>query len=466
MSATVAAIRDPDLPRRELPRPPFDPPNHVYDAVETVLELAGTPRLEGLVEPGAHVLIKPNFVTDRYYHERLLDSRLLASSTHASVIRPMIDFALELGASLVTVADTPIEGCDLESVTEGMGFRAMIEVLRGRGQPVRFLDLRPFRILPRMLLDDVRFGGRSWNLGILQRRDLAGDPAGYRTVDIGESSRFHEVEERGERLRFHRSHPSTPLLHHTGGRHEYGIPQTVLDSDVIIHVPKLKTHKKSGVTISLKSSIGLCGFKYWLPHYTAGLPPLGDEYPTRVPLGERLAVRLSRLPLAGGNSLVARAPRASEVPPVTEGSWEGNDTIWRTTLDLARIHLYADAGGQLQHAPVRRFLSVVDGIVAGEGEGPFGVRPVELGLLLAGTDPVLVDAAGAEAMGFDWRDIPTIARAADWPLLPSSRPVDIDLRWRGPRPDRAFAPPRSWPSLRATVGQDTPVAVAPGPRGG
>src|SRR5439155_16439803 len=116
-----------------------------------------------------------------------------------------------------------------------------------------------------------------------------------------------------------------------------------------------------------------------------------------------------------------------------------------------RIHLYADASGVVHDAPVRRFLAVVDGIVGGEGEGPFGVRPVELGLLLAGTDPVLVDAAGAEAMAFDWRLVPTIERAVQRPLLPTSDPERIDLRWRGPRPERAFVPPSAWPSLAAAL---------------
>lgn len=447
MSAgTVAALRDPSLTERGLPAPPCDPPNPVYAAVERVLESGGWPRLEGIVKPGMRVMIKPNFVTDRHYHERLVDSRLLASSTHASVIRPLVDFALERGAAEVIVADCPIEGCDLASVVRGMGFEAMIQALRERGKPVRFLDLRPFRIIPRMTLDDVRFAGRSWNLGVLAKTELAGDPAGYAVVDLGSGSRFAEVAERESRLRFHRAHPTTPLPHHSAGRHEYGIPRTVLDSDLVIHVPKLKTHKKSGVTVALKSAIGLCGYKYWLPHYTAGAPPEGDEYFAEPRLAERVQVALSRMSLPGGHSLVARAPRVGAPVPVTEGSWEGNDTIWRTTLDLVKIHTHASESG-LRQEPVRGFFALVDGIVGGEGEGPFGVRPVPLGLLLAGPDPVLVDMVAARAMGYDWRRIPTIARALAPPLLPSSSIAELDERWIGPRPERRFVPPRTWPSL-------------------
>jgi uncharacterized protein DUF362 len=278
-------------------------------------------------------------------------------------------------------------------------------------------------------------------------RSLHGDPEGYATVDLGVRSRFTEVEERSSRLRFHRANPDDPVVHHSGGRHEYNLPRTMLGADVVIHVPKLKTHKKSGVTISLKSAIGLCGRKYWLPHYTEGAAPRGDEFPSRPSTAQRLAIRLSRFPVPGGHSLIARAPRVGAVPPITEGSWEGNDTIWRTTLDLAWSLLYVDASGVARSSPARRSFVLVDGIVAGEGEGPFGVRPVDLGLLIAGEDCVFVDVVGAKAMGFEPERIPTIAQALSQPLLGPSLPNRIDERWNGPPVTRPFVAPRSWPSL-------------------
>ena len=33
---------------------------------------------------------------------------------------------------------------------------------------------------------------------------------------------------------------------------EYCISNTILDADVIINIPKLKTHKKAGITVCLK----------------------------------------------------------------------------------------------------------------------------------------------------------------------------------------------------------------------
>ena len=95
-----------------------------------------------------------------------------------------------------------------------------------------------------MVLDDVRRHGRSYNLGMLVRQSLPGDPLGYRVVDLGSRSRFASVEQRADRYRFHRSHQHTPRPHHSGGKHEYSIPRTVLAADCILNLAKLKTHKK------------------------------------------------------------------------------------------------------------------------------------------------------------------------------------------------------------------------------
>lgn len=49
-------------------------------------------------------------------------------------------------------------------------------------------------------------------------------------------------------------------------------------------------------------------------------------------------------------------------------------------------------------------LSVVDGIIAGEGHETSG-NPVEMDLVIAGTDPVAVDAVGSEVMGVRSSDV-------------------------------------------------------------
>lgn len=53
---------------------------------------------------------------------------------------------------------------------------------------------------------------------------------------------------------------------------------------------------------------------------------------------------------------------------------------------------------------LRPSVSVIDGIVAGEGDEMSG-NPVEMNLVIAGTDPVAVDAVGAAVMGIQPTDV-------------------------------------------------------------
>jgi hypothetical protein len=298
--------------------------------------------------------------------------------------------------------------------------------------------------------------GRSFNLGLLLRRSLGGDPRGYRVVDLGSRSFFADRTSKAP-LCFHRSHRYTPMAYHNENIHRYSIPQTVLDADVIINVPKMKTHKKAGVTLSLKGALGLSNQKYWLPHFTRGSPAEGgDEFDRPQRLGERFEDRMSRLPLPGGRSLIARAPRLDQAPRVIDGSWEGNDTLWRTILDLNLAVLYADRRGNLQSVPQRKYLTIVDGIVAGEGEGPLGATPLSAGVLVGGFDPALVDEQAARTMGFNPAAVRHIARALQAGLLPSTRAERSSLVCDGGYPDLHLKPPRSWPSLtRGNAGRNS-----------
>ncbi len=467
-STSVATVSRPGLTYHEAA--PFDPPNPVYEAVEALFrELgfdagrAGRPEwnpLGDLIEPGDRVAIKPNLVASKNLHERIEGAALSASSTHGSVLRPILDYALRATGprGQVTVVDCPVEGCEIDRVAGPLGIYRVVDHLRGQGHPVRFIDLRKFRMAPQFALDDVRRYGRSLNLGLLIRRRLRGDPRGYQVVDLGRESFFSLGDSPPlAGLRFHRSHYRTPLPHHTAQRHEYSFGRTVLDADVVINLPKLKTHKKTGVTLALKGVIGLTSEKYWLPHFSAGDPSVGgDEFDRPQAWTERLEHKLSRLPLPGDHSLVARAPRIGRAPTVTDGSWEGNDTLWRTILDLNRALLYADRTGRMRGEPQRRWLAIVDGIVAGEGEGPMGATPVNAGLLVGGCDPVLVDWVATEAMGLDPAQIPTIARALQARLLPSTNLEGLSRHNDGRLPLRPFVPPRSWPRLDAPHRPETP----------
>jgi hypothetical protein len=186
---------------------------------------------------------------------------------------------------------------------------------------------------------------------------------------------------------------------------------------VFINLPKLKTHKKAGVTLSLKNLVGINGDKNFLPHYTEGTPSTGgDQFPD-TGFGhsvESIGIKMLRkialaVPAVGpwayrkakivGQKLVGKTSQV-----VRSGNWFGNDTTWRMCLDLNRILLYGNEDGQLRKDAAKnqkRYLSIIDGIIGGDGDGPIDVDRVQSGVLMLGTDPICTDAVAATIMGLD-----------------------------------------------------------------
>jgi hypothetical protein len=129
---------------------------------------------------------------------------------------------------------------------------------------------------------------------------------------------------------------------------------------------------------------------------------------------------------------------------VVNGDWEGNDTTWRMVLDLNTALRFADRQGRLQATPQRAWWSVVDGVIAGEGQGPLGTRPKACGVILGGPDPVAVDATAAWLMGFDPAQIRMVARA-DRRLGTWDGATGVPSAAAPPR--FSFATPAHWGSL-------------------
>jgi hypothetical protein len=90
--------------------------------------------------------------------------------------------------------------------------------------------------------------------------------------------------------------------------------------------------------------------------------------------------------------------------------------------DINRCLLYSN-GNSFPSLEPKRYFALVDGVVAGEGDGPSAPDRVEAGLLTAGFNPVAVDCAIARLMGFDPSRIPALREAfgpSDLPLAPFS----------------------------------------------
>jgi uncharacterized protein (DUF362 family) len=434
-------------------------PGEIYRAVESVLAQAELDASHhgsaawnpfgDLVRPGGHVVLKPNFVSSRSLHENLAGERLWSVATHPSVLRPLIEYAWKaVGPNgRISIVDCSIEGGHFERTLRALRMVDMLEALRHNGIAAELIDLREFKIDPMMLLDDVPFAGRSWNLGVVVRQRLLGDPRGYTVVDLAHASYFERDGIDLARLRHHFNNGERePLKHHAPGLHCYSLSNTVLEADLFVNVPKLKTHRKAGISVALKNVVGITDKKQWLPHYRAGAPPQGDEYPVPLTWSQWLTTSLGRVPLPRGHALIARWPplRNGHADPVVNGNWEGNDTTWRMVLDLNTALRFADRRGQLQATPQRAWFSLVDGVIAGEGPGPLGTRPKQCGVILGGADPVAIDAAAAKLMGFDPSQIKMIARA-DARL--GTWQSGVEWRTMAQAPRFAFATPDYWTSL-------------------
>lgn len=358
------------------------------------------------------VVVKPNWIQESH-QERA--SEWESVITHPAVIEATVRVLAEAmgGRGTIALCDAPHTYADFEKILARGNLRGRLEGL-GIAFPslrIEVLDLRREIWTTR---EDV----------IVARRANTPDPRGYVRVDLGRHSLFYG--HRGEGRYYGADYDTRALNeHHRGEVHEYLLAGTPMHCDLFVNLPKLKTHKKTGITCCLKNLVGINGDKNWLPHHCEGAPSQGgDEFPEG---GLRVAVERAlkrvgrgaalRLPAAGpwlfrkmrgaGMRVLGDSQRV-----IRNGNWHGNDTCWRMALDLNRALLYADAAGAWDRALApRRYVAIVDGIVAGEGNGPICPDAVAAGVLLGGTNAAVVDAAAARLMGFRVEDLPIVREA-------------------------------------------------------
>ncbi len=482
----VVFRRDPTV--TAYPPPPFSPseaypeypfaaaegglsraPNPVYGLFRETLaglgldrERFGTPAwnpLRALVSPGQRIVLKPNFV--QHFHGKGGGTDVLL--THGSLLRAALDYAFlalrdddGVMRGHLAVGDAPLQRGDFPEIVRLARLPAIGDFYAAAGGPS--FDLVDFR-RERAIIDD-----NNWIVG---KETLGGDPTGYRAVAFHGRSLHAAIEGDYARYRVTNYDPRVMPEHHHVGHHEYLLPQTILSADLVINLPKWKSHHKAALTGALKNLVGINGQKDWLPHHRAGsVAEGGDEYLEKN-LFERLHTRITewedvnpslwqRRLLHVARRGASRLGRSTSRTGYREGSWYGNDTLWRTILDLNRALLYADTEGVLRDAQQRHVLSIVDGIIAGEGQGPLANDPRPMGALIGGTSSAAIDVWLCRLMGYDYRKTPSVAHAFDAFALPLGRgPIDAlvldsnDHATAGARPDVPgpsfeFVPPRGW----------------------
>ena len=414
-------------------------------------ERAGTPQwnpLGALIPPGARVVLKPNWVL----HYNQAGAGLDCLVTHASVIAAVLEYVALARPGKVVLGDAPLQGCDFQALLDACGIESLAARFRDRGMDLRVADFRRTVLHGRGFADT-----RTEN-----RRDLAD----YVLFDLAGESLLEPLAGDARKFRVTMYDPGLLLRTHAPGRHQYLVARDVIDAEVVVNLPKLKSHKKSCITGALKNIIGINGNKEFLPHHRKGGSAAGgDCYPGRSWLKQRAEDLLdaanrrpdgwTRRALGASAGLAARAARCLGADDNLEGSWYGNDTVWRTCLDLQRILRYGRPDGKLDPAPQRKVITLTDAIIGGEGEGPLANTPIASGFLTGALNPAAAEWVHARLMGFDPLRIPLLREAfADFPYpLASFSPAEIRVLLDGnelsaaeiwPPSGRSFRPAEGW----------------------
>jgi uncharacterized protein (DUF362 family) len=404
-------------PPRILPVPGYDEAA-VRSAVEAILQ----PMLDAwLRERVANplIVVKPNWVQESHEYEPAIWEPVI---TNPSVLHAVIECVARSvsGGATICICDAPHTYADFGLIT-------------ARGNLVSRLDAvrRQYPHVAIELLDLRREVWKRKEEVVTERLPNAEDPRGYVRLNLGRNSQFFQHAGEG---RFYGADYDSRVVneHHRGELQEYLLSGTAIKSDLFINVPKLKTHKKTGITCCLKSLVGINGDKNWLPHHTEGAPSNGgDEFPRaqfRNDLERSIknAGRRVALALPGVGTWAYRKARNSgkrmlgdSETVVRNGNWHGNDTCWRMALDLNRALRFGAADGtwRTAHEP-KRCLAIVDGIVGGEGNGPLCPDAVASGVLFGGDDVAVVDAVACRLMGFDPARVPIVNEAFARHALP------------------------------------------------
>lgn len=405
-----------------------------------------------------HVVIKPNWVL----HETDPRHPIRALVTDARVIVATARAAAELfSEARITIGDCPLQRADWPLLCQQSGLSAaMADLEQTFGSRLTFRDLRR----DVYVYEDGRL--------VLKSGGAHGDPLGYKEVSLGAVSHLEEISDQADRFAIHDHDWAKTRAYHQHGDHRYFVAQTFLDADLVINLPKWKTHSKSGLTAALKNLVGINGDKAYLPHFSRGAPSWGGDeywdsgrwvYWTQNTLREFFRTRwwwlyrLMRPFWLAFKKVRSAVLRLGDGPPpdfyVGGGSWHGNQTIWRMIYDLNMVIQCVDAEGILHAEPQRHYFCIVDGLICGEGDGPLFPDPREMEWIVFGVDPFAIDATLAWFMGFDESRMPILSQRSrylgpGWGRFDTATlPVSVDGRigplasFPTPRP---FAPPPGW----------------------
>ena len=376
----------------------------VYEDKEKLFTLIDGVAREHLTETvikGKRVLLKPNWVLHSKNEE---DEWCLR--THDSFLLAALDYVLRLKPKEVLIGDAPIQGCQWSKMVNRELIDGVVNLSEKYKIPVAIKDFRR-----------VHFDQQLNN--VIEEKEPLDN---FVIFDVGKKSYLEPITKSdSNQFRVTVYNPDRFKESHRPGVHKYCITKELFDADVVISLPKVKTHQKAGITAALKNIVGLNGDKDFLPHHRIGGTELGgDCYPGGNRLRYWSELIRDEANRNKGNwkykfytrisSLFWRLSFPKKVHNTAAG-WFGNDTTWRMVMDLNQIVYYGTKEGTLKNNKQRLFFSLNDGIIGGQGDGPLKPKPLALGIVSFTNTSSWNDLVLSQLMGMESEKIPLLVSA-------------------------------------------------------
>jgi uncharacterized protein (DUF362 family) len=368
-----------------------------------------------MIKPGQTVLLKPNWVS----HENKVykyDKKLTCLITNPSLVRAILDYvAIALkGRGKIILGDAPMQGTNLDEMFDFSGYNILFDFIKSKNIDIDISDFRKYRT--------EKHGG------IIGKPIEINSKYGSKIIDLGNESFHYENDGKNFSYKVSDYEAKHTAQYHSKGIHQYEINNAVLLADVIINIPKPKTHRLGGITGAMKNFVGITYEKASLPHRVQGDKESGrgDAYLKKnvfkkyMDILDENQTKHSKIGNYNKSKIYNILKKVFYVLGALSsgdkfriGSWYGNDTIWRTVADLNKIVEFADKDGNMCAESQRRILNIGDMIICGEKEGPIGPSPKPLGIIMISNNALLFDYVLCKIMGFNAKCIPSVFKTLE-----------------------------------------------------
>jgi uncharacterized protein (DUF362 family) len=365
------------------------------------------------IKPGQTVVIKPNWVLQ---HHQTHEDEWEQIITHPDVITAVFEKIITFlsGSGKIIIIDGPELNANFDLILQHYPVSYWRNLASENNIELEIIDLRD-----QLYIQDGNV--------TLKKVNLSGDPRGNIVVNLeNDLSEFfqHQKSQKG----YFGAGPDIDEVNraHDGKVNLYSVSRSVIEADVFVNIPKLKTHKKAGLTSSLKNLVGINTYRNFLPHYSLGTKEEGgDQFPFNNLISQieggigpfinrKFLINLRIARFLSPMITLGKIIFGDNNKTIRSGAWYGNDTIWRTILDINKVLLYADTNGKMRDynkKNCKKYISIVDAIISGEDDGPKKPTSIPLNYIFCGSNPVSVDAVCALFMGFSPEKIPSIWNA-------------------------------------------------------